>query len=609
MNIQNISSRIMPLAANTCPVKDRFVAFKGTETDKVEFQNKDNKATAETKMIAEIQKTIDGLNLKADQPVKIKASSEYIPYVNLMSREIYKKYNNLLEQEKSKNNGFEEKGLSRVEIEIVDEKLEKLRQDYKAPKFEWKEKRDAQLKDQNAIFLDFNKNNNPYKSAGLTPQETKEVIGTIKPDIPKETQKKLKINPEEVVDVLLNLKKGQPIDIQAEREHEDNVCDLVKYIYETKGPVPVNVTFTERTPNNFTRTMLENASEKVLETIPQYFVERYQEILDKNSARLLLEGGDPNRYAGISQKRITPYSVAVGKAIMTINDRLRFECPWNVYYAPAAALAATSYPECNGDELKALDMAADDARKINRVGKFKEHTQNLRRVLNGLNKLVTEEGLNTIHFVSLDPKTGKPDGKTDLNVGLSEKSRFSGAIEKTPSGQEFMPNTPTEEVFSTPDKTMTNGVVSASMPLCLNGNIVEGIKMEFKDGKIVNVSADTNENIIREHIKMHENADMLGEVALVAGSPIFDLGRVFNSTLLDENAACHIALGSAYSCCIEGADSIKDPNQRKEYLNKYNVNESTTHNDFMIGSPNVMVEGITKDGKKITLIKDNKFQI
>ena len=133
--------------------------------------------------------------------------------------------------------------------------------------------------------------------------------------------------------------------------------------------------------------------------------------------------------------------------------------------------------------------------------------------------------------------------------------------------------------------------------------------MKFENGKAVEIKADENEEMLKEHIKMHEDADMLGEVALVAGSPIFDLGRVFNSTLLDENAACHIAIGSGYSSCIEGADEIKDNKEKKAYLEKYNVNDSTTHNDFMIGGPNGIVEGITKDGKHITLIKDNKFQI
>ncbi|HBH18639.1 MAG TPA: hypothetical protein DDX14_06855, partial [Cyanobacteria bacterium UBA9579] len=408
---------------------------------------------------------------------------------------------------------------------------------------------------------------------------------------------------------ILNVKEGQPVRIGGEREHEPNILKLVEYIYQTKGPVPIEVNYNERHPNNFGRTKLQYASDKVLEEVPQSMIEQFQEYLDKNTARLFLDGDDPNELEGVDPKRISKNSAAVGKALKDIRNKMIVECPWNIYYAPTTKSAISAYPEFGTDEIKALDKAADDARKINRVGKVHEHTDKLQQVANSLNDLIKNQGLDTVHFISVDPATKKPDGKTDLYIGLSEKSKFQAAKETTPSGQTYIANTPTEEAFSTPDKTKTRGVVCATMPLNLNGNLVKGIQMKFENGKAVEVKADENEEILKEHVKMHEDADMLGEVALVAGSPIFDLGRVFNNTLLDENAACHIAIGSGYSSCIEGADEIKNNEEKKAYLEKYNVNDSTTHNDFMIGGPNVVVEGITKDGKHITLIQDNKFQI
>ncbi len=133
--------------------------------------------------------------------------------------------------------------------------------------------------------------------------------------------------------------------------------------------------------------------------------------------------------------------------------------------------------------------------------------------------------------------------------------------------------------------------------------------MRFENGKAVEVYADKNEELWREHIKSAEGGDMLGEVALVANSPIFHTGRVFNNTLLDENAACHIAIGAGFDDCLDGAEDIKDYKERQKYMNENNINDSNIHTDFMIGGPNVVVEGVKEDGSKVTLIKDNQFQI
>ena len=192
---------------------------------------------------------------------------------------------------------------------------------------------------------------------------------------------------------------------------------------------------------------------------------------------------------------------------------------------------------------------------------------------------------------------------------MHDKSRFRAAAKNTDDGVQYMANTPTEEVFSSPDKTKTNGWVSTTLPLCLNGNLVEGIRMRFENGKAVEVYADKNEELWREHIKSAEGGDMLGEVALVANSPIFHTGRVFNNTLLDENAACHIAIGAGFDDCLDGAEDIKDYKERQKYMNENNINDSNIHTDFMIGGPNVVVEGVKEDGTKVTLIKDNQFQI
>ena len=220
-----------------------------------------------------------------------------------------------------------------------------------------------------------------------------------------------------------------------------------------------------------------------------------------------------------------------------------------------------------------------------------------------------DRGYRTIRFVSVNPTTKKPDGKTSLAVGLSEKSFFMSAKFTSPTGQNFIPNIPTEEIFSSPRADLTTGKVYATMPLVLNGNIVNGIEMTFEKGKATKLNASQNFKMLEEHIKAHENADKLGEVALVAGSSIAAFNRVFFNTLLDENAACHIAIGNSYPMTIKGALEIENFAERKKYLKDNHINHSTTHNDFMIGGPNVEVFAENAEGNRILLIKEDKFQL
>jgi aminopeptidase len=256
-----------------------------------------------------------------------------------------------------------------------------------------------------------------------------------------------------------------------------------------------------------------------------------------------------------------------------------------------------------------LREAAIEARKINRVGKLSEHSSNLQKVTDKLNELV-KQGYRTLHFISVKPNTEIPDGETDLRVGLTPKSIFVSVGEETPSGQTYIANVPSEESFTTPDRTKTEGKAKVTRPISMYGSIIDGIRFEFKEGKVVKASASKNEDVLLKWLEKNEGVDRLGEISVVAESPIFDLGRIFNSILIDENATCHFALGKAYSACIEGADDIANQEEKRKYLNELKVNDGTDHVDFMIGEQNVMVFAEKLDGSdKKLLVKDNKFQI
>jgi aminopeptidase len=187
---------------------------------------------------------------------------------------------------------------------------------------------------------------------------------------------------------------------------------------------------------------------------------------------------------------------------------------------------------------------------------------------------------------------------TDLTVGLFGSSEFMAARFSTVDGLEHMPNLPTEEVFSTPDPQRVDGVVTATKPLYLGGSIIRGLKVRFEGGRAVQIDADENAEVLRAYAERDEGAARLGEVALVdREGRIGPLGTVFYDTLLDENAASHIALGSAYGF------TVGDDAEREQ------ANQSSIHVDFMIGGDEVAVSGMTGDGAEVPVLREGRWQL
>lgn len=590
MNSVGIVNSAKAMLKNVAPSfkgNENAVNNKGLKTDKVELSTSNATQTPEAKMLSAVNKILDeDLKLEKGQSVVVKADKTHVPFLKVFAEEAYKK------------------GAKDVHVEIAQPEIDALRKQYcTEPDFAYKQKRAEYYEKQGAKTVTFDAQNDPYKLSKLSAKETEDVKKSVEVNIPENIEKKLSdaFNEKEIFHTLLNVQKGQPIRISAEREHEKNVLKFVEYAYKN-GSGPIDVNFTE--PGNpIGKAKLKYASEESLKDVPEYVADMWQERVGRKTAALLLEGEDPEGMSDVDSKRIVMQSKAMNEVVKPIR-KSGPESQWNIIYAPTTMSVKKTYADIP-DTMQALEKAAEDAKDINRVGGLKAHAQKLMSVANKMNDYQFKE----IHFYSVDPKTKEPDGKTDLHIGMHEKSRFRAAAKNTDDGVEYMANTPTEEVFSSPDKTKTNGWVSTTLPLCLNGNLVEGIRMRFENGKAVEVYADKNQDLWREHIKSAEGGDMLGEVALVANSPIFHTGRVFNNTLLDENAACHIAIGAGFDDCVDGAEKIKDYKERQNYLNENNINDSNIHTDFMIGGPNVIVEGIKADGSKVTLIKDNQFQI
>ena len=223
---------------------------------------------------------------------------------------------------------------------------------------------------------------------------------------------------------------------------------------------------------------------------------------------------------------------------------------------------------------------------------WQKHLSNLEARVEFLNK----KQFKTLHYIA--------DG-TDLTVELPDGHIWCGGGGSSQSDVYFVANIPTEEVFTLPHKTGVNGIVKNTMPLNYNGNLIDNFTLTFKDGKVVDFSAEQGYEILKGLLETDEGSLYLGEVALVPyDSPISNLGIIFYNTLFDENASCHLALGAAYPTCLEGGTSMNT-----EELNAAGVNDSTIHEDFMVGSKDLDIIGITKDGEEIQIFKDGNWAL
>ena len=564
----------------------------------------DHLQKAENKMTAYVQEKLRQANFKPGTPLKIITTKENMPFAKLMAKEAYKM------------------GSGEVYVKKIDPELDK----FTGEKFEYEKKKDAILESKGIVNLDLGDAVSAYKDAKLTPAQTEAVKGHYFVQLDDEAHKLLEqlVDPKEVLVGKLGLKPGQPLMIQASREQEPLVLKLAEYAHNVLGSKTVEVFYDEGRPNHLGRIRTENASEQVIKEIPEWTKDRFQEYIDKQVARLILRGPDPYVMKGVSDEKMALESKAGAEYSKTIKFyREDNSTQWCIYYAPTTKSAVVAYPEyvkgevpTKEEALAALKHAAKDAFAINRVGKAEAHFANLQRVADIMN----EQKFDKIRFLRKDPQTGKV--LTDLKIGMMPKDKFICAEEKTvPNnpGEEpvtYVANCPTEEVFASPDNMNVQGFVTATLPLSLQGKIIKDLYVEFDNtGKIIQDKIDASENaqVFRDHVKNYDGADRLGEVALVADSPIAKTGRLFLDTLLDENATCHIAIGGGFAECLEGASKISNPEELKKFKEENHCNISDTHVDFMIGGPDMLVQGVhvDDDGKETytTLIEKDQFQI
>ncbi len=338
------------------------------------------------------------------------------------------------------------------------------------------------------------------------------------------------------------------------------------------------------------------ADDTVFDDVPLWRRHFFNDYAQEGAAYLAISASDPENLKGVDGSRIIRAQQASGKALKEF-DRLQM-CggfPWCIASIPIPSWAKTVFPE-DGEEraMERLWDAIFRAVRISGDGKAVEKWQAHLKTLHA-----RMEKLNALKFKSLHYTNALG---TDLTVELPEGHIWEAGNDVTLSGQEYIANIPTEELFTSPLKTGVNGVVYASLPLVHDGNIIDGFRFVVKDGKIVEARARQGEETLKAAISVDEGAGYFGEVALVPyDSPISNQKILFYNTLFDENAACHIAFGEAYPC-LEGGQRMT-----KDELKARGLNDSITHVDFMVGTPDLRIVGTTHDGREIPVFESGNF--
>jgi aminopeptidase len=383
-----------------------------------------------------------------------------------------------------------------------------------------------------------------------------------------------------------NVQPDQVVAVEAPPEAAPLVHRIARRAYE-RGARFVDVVYFDPPVK---RLRVELAADDTLSWVPPWLGRRILDLGELDAARIRLSPiVPPGLLAGLDPRRAARDQLpAVREVLKTVEDR---SIAWTISPFATEAWAKVVFPEL--EPAAAVDALWRDIEHVCRLDEpdpIDAWQRRLREIWEAASRL-DELDLDAVRFVGPG---------TDLTVGLLPSSRFAreGGFSTTRTGVQHVPNLPTEELFTTPDPERTEGFVTSTKPLDVGGSLVTGLRIRFEGGRAVEIHADENAETLRERCAVDEGAARLGEVALVDGkSRIGRLGRTFFSTLLDENSASHLALGDAYS------HPIADPADLPR------INHSEEHIDFMIGSDEVTVSGVTRAGDELPLLVGGAWQI
>jgi aminopeptidase len=390
-----------------------------------------------------------------------------------------------------------------------------------------------------------------------------------------------------IVRVGANVQKGQTVYVSALVEH----APLVRAIGRASYAAGARLVDARYTDNHLRRSFIEHAADEDLTSTTSWLMARTEALADGGASLMIAGDPEPELLADIDQER-------VGKArpIDAMKRQLKAQnekaVNWTIAAYPTEGQAMQVFGEPDVERLWEAVAHSVRLNEADPVAAWREHVARLGSRCAQLN----EQAFEAIHFSGPG---------TDLTVGLLAGSRWSGGAITTAGGVQHVPNLPTEEVFNCPDWRRTEGTVRSTRPLSLGGTIVRDLEMRFEGGDAVEVRASTGADAVRAQMDVDEFGKRLGEVAIVDGeSRVGQTGITFFDTLFDENATCHIAYGSAVTFGVDDIDGLSP-----DELRERGINVSSIHTDFMIGGPEVEVDGVTSDGRAVPILREDAWQL
>ncbi|AGZ24102.1 aminopeptidase [Streptococcus suis] len=392
----------------------------------------------------------------------------------------------------------------------------------------------------------------------------------------------------------INVQPGHTVQLTIGVEQAELARLIVKEAY-AHGAKEVLVNWLD---DVIARERLVNVDVELLEQVHPQRITEMNYLLERKASRLVVLSEDPGAYDGVDPEKLSRNARALSQALNPMRQASQAnKISWTLGAASGLEWAKKVFPNAASDE-EAVDLLWDQIFKTCRIYEedpikaWEEHEARLVAKA----KVLNDEQFVKLHYTAPG---------TDLVLGMPKNHLWEAAGSINAQGEHFIANMPTEEVFTAPDYRVADGYVTSTKPLSYNGNIIEGIKVTFKDGEIVDVTAEKGDEVMKKLVFDNAGARGLGEVALVPDkSPISQSGVTFFNTLFDENASNHLAIGQAYAFSIEGGIEMS-----QEELKEAGLNRSDVHVDFMIGSNKMNIDGIREDGTRVPIFRDGEWAI
>ena len=420
--------------------------------------------------------------------------------------------------------------------------------------------------------------------AALTAEEAREGLAALEP--------KLKNYARLIARKGVNIKQGQEVVVRSPVDCAAFARLVVEESYAA-GAGHVTMMWSDDAVSRLT---YQHVEKSYFENTPEWKRIQLDSLAKDGACFIFIEGADPEALKGIDPAKPAAASKAQNTQCAVYRHGLDYNLnPWCIAGAAVLPWAKHVFPAAEDDVamyklwcaiLQVARADGDDPESA-----WELHDAAFEKNLRFLN----DRHFDRLHYVS--------QNGTDLTVGMTAGHLWGGGRGETPDGHPFFPNIPTEEVFTSPDRTRVDGVVHSAMPLIHHGNKVDNFWLKFEGGKVVDYDAQVGKATLESILETDEGARHLGEVALISkNTPIRESGILFYDTLYDENASCHLALGVGFAECLEGGYDMTP-----EELVEAGVNVSSTHVDFMIGTDDIDITGITPDGEEVVIFQNGQW--